>query len=106
MIRHFFNAIKNLSKINWHFSDFEKRSWYGSASIPIEYFPPSVKKFNAYAIHGIGDDRKYEALFPVPGDFPDFHRLEHFQPIDFTRLRPDNESADFSAIWKSVIQTD
>lgn len=69
----------------------------------MDYFPPGITKFNAYAIHGVGDDRKYEALFPVPGEFPDFHRLEHFQPIDFTRLRPDNESADFSEVWRSAV---
>jgi hypothetical protein len=30
-----------------------------------------VTKFNAYAIHGEGDERQYESLFPVPnGQFP------------------------------------
>jgi hypothetical protein len=67
--------------------DDEKGTWYGSAWIPMDYLPPGVDRFNAYAIHGVGDDRKYEALFPVPGEFPDFHRLEHFQPIDLSRLR-------------------
>ena len=70
----------------------------------MDYFPPGLNKFNAYAIHGTGDDRKYEALFPVPGEVPDFHRLEHFQPIDFNRLRKDNETAEFSDIWKSALR--
>ena len=45
--------------------------WTGTAHIPFEYFPPSVTKFNAYAIHGSGPDRQYEAYMKVPGDQPD-----------------------------------
>ena len=40
--------------------------WSGTALIPAEYFPPQVDSFNAYAIHGSGDDREYESLYPVP----------------------------------------
>ena len=69
----------------------------------MDYFPPGVAKFNAYAIHGTDPNRIYEALFPVPGPFPDFHRLEHFQLIDFNRLRPDNDTANFSEVWKSAL---
>jgi hypothetical protein len=85
------------------FPDHSKNTWQGTAWIPIDYFPPSVTKFNAYAIHGVDQERRYEALFPVPGPYPDFHRLEHFQPIDFTRLRSDNDSADFSEVWKNSL---
>ena len=70
----------------------------------MDYFPPGVTKFNAYSIHGTDNDRIYEVLFPVPGPFPDFHRLELFQLIDFNRLRPDNDSADLSEVWKSALQ--
>jgi hypothetical protein len=95
-----------MSQLNELFvtADYDKQTWKGSAWIPLEYFPPGVSKFNAYAIHGVGDDRRYEALFPVPGDFPDFHRLHHFQPIDFNRLRADNESAEFSDLWKTAMK--
>lgn len=41
-------------------------TWEGKATIPSSYFPPKVSKFNAYAIHGSGPSRKYEALFPSP----------------------------------------
>ena len=45
--------------------------WQGEAIIPASYFPPKVNKFNAYAIHGEGDGRVYEALYPVPtGAYP------------------------------------
>jgi len=40
--------------------------WQGEAVIPSDYFPPKVSKFNAYAIHGEGEGRVYEALNPVP----------------------------------------
>ena len=43
--------------------DSVERSWRGVAKIPLEYLPPGVKKFNAYAIHGSGDNRTYEALY-------------------------------------------
>ena len=42
--------------------------WSGVAYIPAEYFPPKVDSFNAYAIHGSGNERVYEALYPVPPD--------------------------------------
>ena len=44
------------------------RSWLGHATIPWDYFPPNVTLFNAYAIHGSGDNRTYESLYPVPSE--------------------------------------
>lgn len=41
-------------------------AWEGKAFIPKSYFPPNVNKFNAYTIHGSGDARVYEALYPCP----------------------------------------
>ncbi|KAF3687225.1 UPF0462 protein C4orf33 -like protein [Channa argus] len=40
--------------------------WMGEALIPWSYFPPNVNKMNSYAIHGSGEKRTYEALFPIP----------------------------------------
>ncbi|XP_032810922.2 UPF0462 protein C4orf33 homolog isoform X1 [Petromyzon marinus] len=54
------------------------RRWQGHALVPWRYLPPGVCKFNAYAIHGSGEARVYEAFFPVPkhkvqpGMQPDF----------------------------------
>ncbi|XP_060602806.1 UPF0462 protein C4orf33 homolog isoform X1 [Ruditapes philippinarum] len=62
--------------------------WTGTAVIPADYFPPNVSKFNAYAIHGSGDNRQYEAYMAVPGDQPDFHRLEYFANVDFSSVLP------------------
>jgi hypothetical protein len=41
-------------------------TWQGNAVIPSSYFPPRVSRFNAYAIHGSGSGRTYEALYPAP----------------------------------------
>lgn len=40
--------------------------WIGEARIPEAYFPRNVTKVNAYSIHGESNDRKFEALYPVP----------------------------------------
>ena len=50
--------------------DKEKRTWTGSALIPLEYFPPCVVKANAFAIHGSNEERQYEALYPADDHFP------------------------------------
>lgn len=44
------------------------KRWSGTAVIPMEYFPPGIAagKMNAYAIHGSGSRRVYEALYPAP----------------------------------------
>ena len=40
----------------------EKTLWKGEAVIPASYLPPKVTKWNAYAMHGTGDSRHFEAL--------------------------------------------
>lgn len=47
-------------------SSIDGHYWTGAAKIPEIYFPRQTNKFNAYAIHGSGNTRRYEALFPVP----------------------------------------
>ena len=75
--------------------------WLGQAIIPYNYFPSVssssssgsgsgiINRFNAYAIHKSGPNRRYMALYPVPkGKYnePNFHRLEYFQPIDLSQF--------------------
>lgn len=62
--------------------------WHGRALVPRAHFPARINLFNAYAIHGQGEKRIYEALYPAPpeSDQPDFHRLELFQPLTFENL--------------------
>ncbi|XP_051893595.1 UPF0462 protein C4orf33 homolog isoform X2 [Pristis pectinata] len=47
-------------------STIHDQNWEGKALLPWSYFPDGVNKFNAYAIHGSGDKRVYEALYPIP----------------------------------------
>ena len=57
--------------------------WLGRARLDGRHLPPGACKANAYAIHGVGDARRYLAAAPVPGPHPDFHRLESFQSVVF-----------------------
>ena len=47
------------------------------ARVPL---PEAPWRVNAYAIHGVGEARRYLAHAPMPGDRPDFHRLDRFVP--------------------------
>ena len=83
----------------------EEGSWNGRAVIPTSYLPPNISKLNAYAIHGHGDKRKYEALFPAPQGVhkaPNFHRLEYFKPVEFRRIayRP----TELSSLWQEAME--
>ncbi len=55
--------------------------WTATARLAPEHVPPGPHRFNAYAIHGVGDERRYLAWKPTRGDAPDFHRLEVFAPL-------------------------
>lgn len=61
--------------------DRRRARWEGLAHVPSELLPPEPWTANAYAIHGVGDARRYLAAWPVPGPEPDFHRLECFRPL-------------------------
>jgi hypothetical protein len=67
---------------------FDIDKWQCKLEIPIAYLPGRVTHFNAYALHGTGNNRHYEAMSPVTDgslDKPDFHRKEYFQRIDMRR---------------------
>jgi hypothetical protein len=53
----------------------------GTGRVPMSYLPLRPARVNAYLIHGGQDSRCYHAHAPVPGERPDFHRLEHFAPL-------------------------
>lgn len=93
---------------------FEGDKWRSVFEIPLAYFPPNVTKFNAYAIHGVGDERQYEALNPVTDgtyDQPDFHRLQFFKPFDRKKIIPegfnDHPFNDllYGDLWSAVCQS-
>ncbi|XP_067663101.1 UPF0462 protein C4orf33 homolog isoform X2 [Haliotis asinina] len=76
--------------------------WTGETTLPHSYFPLCVTRFNAYAIHGSGDKRVYESLYPATkGQFtgPDFHRLELFQNIDMSSVLKFNVEGYSSNVW-------
>jgi len=52
--------------------------WVGTARLPRSLVPANADRYNAYRVNGMGPDRRYFAACPVPGDRPDFHRLECF----------------------------
>ena len=54
--------------------------WRAVLTLPFDTLPQRPWTLNAYAISGEGDARRYAAAYPVPGDTPDFHRLECFRP--------------------------
>jgi len=55
--------------------------WTAETKIPASFVPTGALRGNAYAIHGEGDQRRYLAWIPVPGEAPDFHRLDCFVPV-------------------------
>jgi hypothetical protein len=57
--------------------------WAGTARVPREILPARPARCNAFRIAGIGTGRRYEALVPVPGDRPDFHRPDIGLPWAF-----------------------
>lgn len=84
------NSVVQQLPLQYYVKKYEN-TWTGVAYIPLEYFPYHVTKFNAFAIHGEGSNRKYLSLFPTPeGKFkqPDFHRLEYFRKLDLNLLPP------------------
>jgi len=82
---------------------YDDGSWYGKAVIPAHYFPAGVNKFNAFAIHGSGEKRMYEALYPAEygkHDAPNFHRLEYFKKAEFARWLPTTWSEEAKELWE------
>jgi len=56
--------------------------WRGTARLgPQVPLPDAPWRANAYAIHGVGAARRWLAHSPVPGERPDFHRLDRFVPV-------------------------
>ncbi|MEN0066030.1 MAG: hypothetical protein AAGA48_28065 [Myxococcota bacterium] len=52
--------------------------WTGRARIAKRHLPADRRTANAFRIAGVGPKRRFFAWAPVPGDGPNFHRLEHF----------------------------
>lgn len=65
--------------------DFQARiegdRWTGEARIPRSLLPAAPVAANAFAIHGTGADRRYLAWHALPGDRPDFHRIDDYPDV-------------------------
>ena len=87
--------------------DLETKRWNGQANITVDYFPPNITHFNAYAIHNQqinGTDPIYKALYPSSGEEPDFHDLESFEK--FSALPLLMNITDYSEIWKEALDNE
>lgn len=59
--------------------------WRGEARIDAGHLPAGLTRWNAFAIHGSVEARRYLAAHPLPGPAPDFHRIDafpRFEPLD------------------------
>ncbi|XP_068607364.1 UPF0462 protein C4orf33 homolog [Brachionichthys hirsutus] len=80
--------------------------WMGEAFLPWSYFPPNINKMNSYAIHGSGEKRTYEALYPVPkdelaeGQKPNFHLLEYFKDFRLQSFMGEDWIQPESDLWR------
>ncbi|XP_065886090.1 UPF0462 protein C4orf33-like [Dysidea avara] len=94
------NCIKDKLALDLITTKNSNATWDGTAYIPYSYFPHLVTKCNAFAIHGEGGNRTYEALYPSNGlAEPDFHRLEFFKEINFQSLVPPTEASSIGKAW-------
>jgi hypothetical protein len=85
-------------------SDHANGTWSGVAKIPVGLLPPKVDRIMIASEHGQKDDRKYETLFPVPGEKPDLHQPEHFGEIELESLFPGfRQKAELSAAWEKAV---
>jgi hypothetical protein len=54
--------------------------WRGTAALSASYLPEPALTCNVFRVAGAGPTRLWQALEPVPGERPDFHRLQYFRP--------------------------
>ncbi len=59
----------------------------------------------AASLHGIGDNRQYETLYPIPGEKPDLHQPEKFGEIDLDGLFPGFlQRTSLSVQWQKALE--
>lgn len=55
--------------------------WRAEARAPGAWLPPAPWRAAAFAIHGVGQERRHLASVPLPGARPDFHQPGRFPPL-------------------------
>ena len=56
----------------------QQNRWNGSAKISRSILPSPIKRWNLFSIHGIGEKRRYQCMFPLDTPKPDFHHPQRF----------------------------
>lgn len=74
-----------------------------------------LTKFNAYALHGMENDRHFESLYAVTDGSkksPDFHDLQYFGKLEVRRLIPDGYNRQpfnditYGNMWEKIDEDD
>jgi hypothetical protein len=68
-------------------AELDSHRWRGRATIPAAILPPGLGRWNAHAIHGQGEARRYLSALPARGARPDFHRPDVTAALDPALLR-------------------
>ena len=56
----------------------EDGRWRGDALIDRSRLPRAPWRVNAFALNGLGENRRYLMAYRLPGDAPNFHQPAHF----------------------------
>ena len=62
-------------------SSVESGRWVATALLSKDVVPGPLARFNCFAIHGQGEERRYLAWSALPGDKPDFHQTDCFPEV-------------------------
>jgi hypothetical protein len=73
-------VVTDAIELNYR-AEIDGSRWRGTTLLPPTLIPCPALRWNAFAIHGEGGARRYLAAHPVPGDGPDFHRLDLFPSL-------------------------
>ena len=56
--------------------------WRAQIEVPAGLLPPEPWRANGFAIHGVGEGRRYLVHTPLGTEVPDFHRVDRFAPFE------------------------
>ena len=88
-----------------HILDKPSEMWTGIANIPLDLLPTKVDRFMVASLHGTGDSRQYETLYPIPGEKPNLLQPEKFGEIELDVLFPGfREQTALSGRWQKALE--